>query len=465
MAGIFVTIGGSSSPLKRELASALAYAKHAAREISAHINSTGAKVVGSVLSEEAIRRTIEYASKVGDTAKRLGISTDAVQEFDYALKQSGSSIENVIPFFEKLAVTRDKALGGGAGGDDAIEAFKKLGVSIDDLKNNRLEDITRRIGDVFKAGDAQKLIGALREVGGKGAGEFAAAMKEGLREAGDAAKELGLIIDKETIDKLKDAGDRFKQIGSRLMTALAPVVAWLGDAFTAILDQVERIGAFLGGLSAGGIKGGRAAVAEFNASVVARETAKLKHLQEVSKNLTGGGDGGDSSGGGKTKSASAIDQSILRRIEIMDRLREISSLTADEVERLEDELKKLDVKQASGEKNKLLVERAQLVKELLEVTKYSKSEMASKGQRLQAIDQQLKTITTNKESNKESNAAGKSAAGAALTEWERAGGLMGGATLIDVNQKQLAVLKVIAERVKNQRDVTAARRVNYGGNR
>src|SRR5207248_7000291 len=69
-------------------------------------------------------------------ALRLGISTDAVQQLDFALKQNGSSIEAATKFFEKLAISRDKALGGGEGAAAKIEDFRKLGISLEQLKTS-----------------------------------------------------------------------------------------------------------------------------------------------------------------------------------------------------------------------------------------------------------------------------------------------------------------------------------------
>lgn len=184
---LMAMLGASIEPLLAKFKQAKTAASVAGNEIgegfSHHITSAIAGVASVAFVEQAIEKTVEYADKVGDLSHRLGISTDAVQAWDYALQMNGSSIDAAAGFFEKLSIARGKAL---AGNGESIKAFKDLGVSVDDLKNKRVEDIARQIAGVFEEGDPQKLIGSLREVGGKGAGEMVAAFRDGLGELVDS---------------------------------------------------------------------------------------------------------------------------------------------------------------------------------------------------------------------------------------------------------------------------------------
>jgi hypothetical protein len=205
-------------------------------------------LLGAAAVEEAARHTLDFAGHVNDLSLRLGISTDAVQQWDNALKQSGSSIETAASFFDKLAIAREKALGGDG---KTMGAFKKLGVSQSDLQSKRVEDIGLQIGEAVKNGDPQAMISSLREVGGKGAGELIAAFKAGLKDMFDSTP----LISAEDIVELDSIGDKFTVLGKTIMAAMAPVLAFINRRLTdmkALLDIMFGSGAAALGALAGG---------------------------------------------------------------------------------------------------------------------------------------------------------------------------------------------------------------------
>lgn len=165
---------------------------------------------------------VEYSDKIEDTSRRLGISTDAVQVWDFALKKNNSSIEQATSFFEKLATSRDKAL---TGNQELASSFERLGVSLDDLRSKRIEDIAEKLSEIFQSGDPQKLIGDLREIGGKGAGDMVSTLRDGLAESRDEAEKLGIIINEKIVYQLKEAGERWKILMAELRGGTAPTIS------------------------------------------------------------------------------------------------------------------------------------------------------------------------------------------------------------------------------------------------
>lgn len=235
MAGpsLIATLGANITGFVRDLQTAKGHAKKEGEGIGSAfgdmVSSKLSGLAGAIGLEETIRKTIEYGSKVNDLALRLGISTDAVQQWDFALQQSGSSIDAAAGFFEKLAVNRDKAL---KGSDAQIEAFKKLGLTLDQLRTMRIEDIGASIAKALELGDPQALIGPLREVGGKGAGELVAAFKDGL--AGALAE--APLISPEDIAALDRAGDAWAKLKAEFTATVAPVVAGITEGAMAVID-------------------------------------------------------------------------------------------------------------------------------------------------------------------------------------------------------------------------------------
>jgi len=57
---------------------------------------------------QAITKTVELGEKLIDTSRRIGVSVEALQEFTFAARQNGSSIENLITFIERLNSARIK---------------------------------------------------------------------------------------------------------------------------------------------------------------------------------------------------------------------------------------------------------------------------------------------------------------------------------------------------------------------
>jgi hypothetical protein len=191
--------------------------------------------------------TVDYAGRVNDLSQRLGVSTETLQEFDFAAKQSGTSLEKFTEFMERVGSEREKAL---SGNEEVIESFARLGVTIEDLKGKRVDELTKQIASKVKDADIQKIIAPLRAIGGRGAGELVAAFKSGLEEAGAAAREQNAIISDAVIQQLDEVGDRFTIFGMQLKAGLAPAIAAVSDVIQAFVDMASKAGAFLGAITA-----------------------------------------------------------------------------------------------------------------------------------------------------------------------------------------------------------------------
>lgn len=216
-------------------------AAHMGENIAHHFKAALAAAFGVAALEEGARHLLEMGVHIADMSRRLGISTDAIQYWDYALKKNGATIDNAAGFFEKLAVARDKAVGNST---KEIESFKKLGVSLDDLKNKRIEDVAENISKVFKAGgDPQNLITALRDIGGKGAGDMVGALTDGISEARHEMQEFGLTIENDVIRRLKQADDDIIFFKRQIEATTAPILASLFESISGKIVTLQAIAA------------------------------------------------------------------------------------------------------------------------------------------------------------------------------------------------------------------------------
>lgn len=291
MPSLIAILGLNGSSFKASLDQAIRQSKEAGGKIGSALGGIGNKLgalVGGLTVEEVIRRTVEYADVISDLARRLGMSAEAVQLWDYALKRNGSSVQEAAIFFEKLAQNRHKAMTGNA---EMIEAFRKLGVSIDDLRHKRIEDLAAQIGEAFRLGDPQKLIAELKEVGGRGAGAMAAAFREGVSGLFEDARRQGIIIGDGAIEGIKQALDQGKTLWARLRVYSAEAIWGTVYWSKAAAYQIQSMWAGIGGFIMGGSKGWsseRTRIFDEWSKAAEKLAAAGKHAP-----LTGGGDDED----------------------------------------------------------------------------------------------------------------------------------------------------------------------------
>lgn len=260
-------IGADGSGFFREMAKVEASTKSLGSEVASATSefgggllggfggAMGAAAAGAAVAALA-QKTVEYGGRINDLSARLGVSTDALQEFDYAMTLNGATLEDATEAMVKLGVARQEAL---QNGGEKMDAFKALGVSVEQLKTMRLEDLFKTIGrSVRDAADVQTVMGDAVQVMGKGSGNVLAAMRDDLDATAEKARELGLIIDAAAIAKLDDLGDKASTLGKRLMVGVADplilameMIYKIVDGFEVAMSMAARWGEMLGKISAG----------------------------------------------------------------------------------------------------------------------------------------------------------------------------------------------------------------------
>ena len=191
----------------------------------------GKEMTGALATAFSIDKVVEFglaavsaAGKLSDLSDRVGVSAAFLQEMQFAAEQTGASLEDVTASIEKLSVARAQAL---AGSETKMNAFKLLGITADDLKTLRSEDLFTKIGDAIKnAPNPQNLLAPFREIAGKGAGALIPAMIEGLQDAAQKARELGIVMDDNVVASLDDAADRVDTLKAGFTSLLGTVLSW-----------------------------------------------------------------------------------------------------------------------------------------------------------------------------------------------------------------------------------------------
>lgn len=191
-------------------------------------------------------KAVEYAGTLTDMSERLGVSTDALQEFDHGLSLSGGTLDDAAAALKKLASARDAALRDG--GSEQFAAFAKLGVTAEQLKSARLEDLFRQIGrSIRDASDPQAVLADAMLLLGKNSDAVLTAMRADLDAAAESARNLGLVISEDVIAKLDELGDATDTFGRRLLAAFAPALVVLVNGLNNALDLMRIYAALFGG--------------------------------------------------------------------------------------------------------------------------------------------------------------------------------------------------------------------------
>lgn len=205
--------------------------------IGGMVAALGAAFAGTVVS------TAHWGVEVNKVAQQIGISTDAVQELKYAADATNVSWESMtvgLKFLSKNAaegadasIRISEALGGvemrNANGqlktaDELLEAFADKIAAIKDP----IEQVKVAMHGMHGQSGVEKM--PLLKLGGAG-----------IRKLREEARDLGLVLNKETID----ASDRFWKSLNKLKFALMGVRNEVGspfiDDFTEALDDAAHI--------------------------------------------------------------------------------------------------------------------------------------------------------------------------------------------------------------------------------
>lgn len=184
-------------------------------------------------------RFAELSEQIVLTAQKTGMTTDQVQELGFAASLSGSSAEAMAGAMRKLSLMTVEAKNGSAA---AVAAFRNVGISQEEVKNSSPHEILLKIADAYKnsADDANKTANAVQLLGRAGMELIPTLNKgsDGINELAVRARELGIILDKDTIEKGDQAKEKFEvlhlsmsALSNRIGADMVPALSSMAGAF------------------------------------------------------------------------------------------------------------------------------------------------------------------------------------------------------------------------------------------
>jgi hypothetical protein len=202
----------------------------------------GAALVGSFAIGEigsAISRGLEYASSLGEVAQQLGVTTSELQKYRYMASQVGLEQNEMDAGLAKLTRTMGEAQ---QGSKPIVDAFNRLGISVEELRGKSADEVMRMIADGLKGvADPAQRAAILVDLFGRAGQKLApllAGGSEGIDQLSEAYRKLGIEISPESIAKADDAKDKMAALKQVLEGRIAGVVAENAGAIVKFTDAV-----------------------------------------------------------------------------------------------------------------------------------------------------------------------------------------------------------------------------------
>lgn len=209
-----------------------------------------------------------YGDNIDKMSQKMGLSTEAYQEWDAVMQHSGTSMESMKASMKTLVTAAETG----------NEAFEALGISQEEIANMSQEQLfgatITALQNVEDETQRTYLAGKLM---GRGATELGALLNMSADETQamkDRVHELGGVMSDEAVkasaafqDQMQDMGTAFQGIGRQLLSDFLPSMTTVMSGLTEIFS--------------GNTEGGGSLISEGFSSLVNGIIAKLPELLQV----------------------------------------------------------------------------------------------------------------------------------------------------------------------------------------
>jgi hypothetical protein len=218
------------------------------------LGKLGAALAGSAIVAGVVsftRGVIHQGDELITTAERLGLATQALQQWQYVANLADVDAGELSAGFRIL---QRNIIGATEGGEEQTKAFQKLGLSMADLKGADLDAVLTKAADGFaKLENPIQRTALAQQIFGRGGAALVPLLSKGsagVQELKDEFIALGGGLNNETLAAANAADDAFKRLrlGMRSLTANAVtpfingairVATWLKDVIVRF-KQWER---------------------------------------------------------------------------------------------------------------------------------------------------------------------------------------------------------------------------------
>lgn len=225
------------------------FAQSVAKFVSGQAVWEGIKKTASALKELALGAA-SLSDDLATQATVTGLSTDALQEYNYMAELVDVSVDTITGSMTKLTSNMSKA---SKGSGDAYDAFKKLNVSFKNvdgtLRSNQdvFNDLVDALGDIDNETERDAISMTLFGRSAKDLNPLIKAGSKQIKAYAQEAHDMGYVMSKDVISKnveASDAMERLKNAASgaknAIGSALAPVLKSTADTTTRLVQWTRE---------------------------------------------------------------------------------------------------------------------------------------------------------------------------------------------------------------------------------
>ncbi|WP_377191018.1 hypothetical protein [Ruegeria meonggei] len=248
------------------------------RNVAASFARMAIPLAGGIASASTLRAisdTTKGVAKLGDEAKRAGLSLREHQEWRFIAQQNRIEVDAMVDSFKELNLRADEFIETGKGG--GAEMFDRLGFSAEQLqkKLQKPSELMLEILERSRRLDRASRIRVADEIfGGTGGERFVQLMERSdteLRNTINKAHELGAVLDDDVVASADEVSRKFDELNTRLSAFGKKLAVSMSEGVAGILSakknlegifgDIERAEAVLGQELAKGLEGNKAAIA------------------------------------------------------------------------------------------------------------------------------------------------------------------------------------------------------------
>lgn len=209
---------------------------------------TAAFTAGLAMALQFGQASLKMADTLENSARRIGISTTALQEWQYVARKTGEDAGSVSGALETFANKFEQASAGIS--KQSLDAFKAIGFDQPQLRSfasveDALDAVIDRIGELSSASDRAAIAEKL------GLGPLATALQEGADEVArlrDEAAALGFVLSEEVIAKGAAAQGQLEDLAQVIGIQMAEAFINLSDEVIAfsghVADAIKKLNEF-----------------------------------------------------------------------------------------------------------------------------------------------------------------------------------------------------------------------------
>lgn len=176
----------------------------------------------------AIASTIEWGGKMTDLSAKVGVSTDALQRWEFAATRSGNTLDDLVNASSELS----RRLGEGQA--STVAALDRLGISFSSIRTLSPEEQFDTVAQALAGVTDQAEFAAVgADLLGRQFKTIAPTIRADLKAVGDEAERLGAVVNGDTLDGLDKLGDVWGDVTlagrSLIADVLSPMIRAVSD--------------------------------------------------------------------------------------------------------------------------------------------------------------------------------------------------------------------------------------------